>query len=89
MQFTHTARKNFANKTVEIEVENLAELQQALAAKADIIMLDNFTTEQIEQADDYLDFISRRTPRQMRLFSVPTTTIISTDSDRDSWRSFR
>lgn len=37
-------------KLVEVEVENLEELQEALAANADIIMLDNFTTEQIRQA---------------------------------------
>lgn len=39
------ARSNHPSKTVEIEVENMAELQQALAAKADIIMLDNFSIE--------------------------------------------
>lgn len=38
-----TAKKNHPDKAVEIEVESLKELQQALAAKADIIMLDNFT----------------------------------------------
>ncbi len=37
-------------KSVEIEVENLDELQQAIDAGADIIMLDNFSTEQIHQA---------------------------------------
>ncbi len=37
-------------KLVEVEVENLDELQEALAANADIIMLDNFTLEQIRQA---------------------------------------
>ena len=46
----NTARQNFADKPVEVEVESLDELQQALNAGADIIMLDNFTTEQIEQA---------------------------------------
>ena len=35
---------------MEVEVENLDELTQALTAGADIIMLDNFTTEMIEQA---------------------------------------
>lgn len=37
-------------KTVEVEVENLDELQQALNAGADIIMLDNFTTDLMRQA---------------------------------------
>ncbi|NRB40086.1 MAG: carboxylating nicotinate-nucleotide diphosphorylase [Pseudomonadales bacterium] len=40
-----TAKKNHPDKPVEIEVENLAELQEALQAKADIIMLDNFSNE--------------------------------------------
>ncbi len=37
-------------RLVEVEVENINELQEALAAGADIIMLDNFTLEQIHQA---------------------------------------
>ncbi len=35
---------------VEVEVESLDELQQALKAGADIIMLDNFNVEQMRQA---------------------------------------
>lgn len=35
---------------VEVEVESLDELQQALDAEADIIMLDNFETEQMREA---------------------------------------
>lgn len=37
-------------KPVEVEVENLTELREALAVSADIIMLDNFTLEQIVEA---------------------------------------
>ncbi len=37
-------------KRVEVEVENLEELQQALEAKADVIMLDNFEVPTMEQA---------------------------------------
>ena len=37
--------RNIAQKPVEVEVENFAELQQAIDAKADIIMLDNFNLE--------------------------------------------
>ena len=37
-------------KRVEVEVENLEELQQALAAQADVIMLDNFEVPMMEQA---------------------------------------
>ena len=35
---------------VEVEVETLDELEQALAAGADIVMLDNFTVEQMREA---------------------------------------
>jgi nicotinate-nucleotide pyrophosphorylase (carboxylating) len=45
-----TARINHQDKTVEVEVESLDELTQALNAAADIIMLDNFSPEMIEQA---------------------------------------
>ena len=45
-----TAKSNHPNITVEVEVENLDELSQALNAGADIIMLDNFTTDMIEAA---------------------------------------
>jgi nicotinate-nucleotide pyrophosphorylase (carboxylating) len=35
---------------VEVEVENLEELEQAIKAGADIIMLDNFETDQMREA---------------------------------------
>lgn len=44
------ARTLHADKLVEVEVENLEEYQEALAAGADIIMLDNFTYEDIHTA---------------------------------------
>lgn len=44
------AKKNHPNKKVEIEVESLQEFEQALAAKADIVMLDNFSKKQIQEA---------------------------------------
>jgi nicotinate-nucleotide pyrophosphorylase (carboxylating) len=44
------ARQNFPGTPVEVETENLAELQQALTAKADIIMLDNFSLADISEA---------------------------------------
>ena len=37
-------------RTVEIEVENETQLKQALAGGADIIMLDNFSLEQVRRA---------------------------------------
>jgi len=44
------ARTIAPNKLVEVETESLEELDQALAAGADIIMLDNFTLEQTREA---------------------------------------
>ena len=49
-QAVATAKSNHSDKTVEVEVESLDELEQALNAGADIIMLDNFTPLMIEQA---------------------------------------
>lgn len=45
-----TARQNFPGKPVEVEVEDLTELEQALSAGADIIMLDNFPLADINRA---------------------------------------
>ncbi len=44
------AKTMMPGKPVEVEVENLTELEQALSAGADIVMLDNFSNEQIQQA---------------------------------------
>ena len=44
------AKEIAPEKPIEVEVENLDELQQALSAGTDIVMLDNFDTEMIEQA---------------------------------------
>jgi nicotinate-nucleotide pyrophosphorylase (carboxylating) len=44
------ARVIAPGKPVEVEVENFAELDQALEAKADIIMLDNFTIDDMKKA---------------------------------------
>lgn len=44
------ARELQPSKIVEIEVETLSQLQEALTAQADIIMLDNFDLSTIEQA---------------------------------------
>ena len=44
------AKTNHPDKKVEIEVESLAELEEALNAQADIIMLDNFDHKMIEEA---------------------------------------
>src|SRR5690606_24762760 len=44
------ARQIAPGKPVEVEVENLDELNQALAAGADTIMLDNFSLEDMRKA---------------------------------------
>jgi nicotinate-nucleotide pyrophosphorylase (carboxylating) len=44
------ARFHSPGYPVEIEVENLAQLEQAIAAGVDRILLDNFTPEQIREA---------------------------------------
>lgn len=41
---------NTKNRLIEIEVENLDELKQAISAGATRILIDNFTTEEIKQA---------------------------------------
>ncbi len=46
-----TAKKQNPGKTVEVEVENLEELMEALAAKADVIMLDNFSDEELRKCE--------------------------------------
>tara|TARA_B110000858_G_scaffold179560_1_gene216342 strand:+ start:18699 stop:19532 length:834 start_codon:yes stop_codon:yes gene_type:complete len=44
------AKTLYPNKAVEIEVQNLAELELAIAAQADIVMLDNFDLSNTLQA---------------------------------------
>ncbi|GJA06392.1 nicotinate-nucleotide diphosphorylase [Aeromonas caviae] len=44
------ARRLNPDKPVEVEVESLAELEQALAARADIVMLDNFDITMMQEA---------------------------------------
>lgn len=49
-QAISTAKRLNPNKPVEVETESLAELQLAIDAGADIIMLDNFTTDMMREA---------------------------------------
>ncbi|WP_028469323.1 carboxylating nicotinate-nucleotide diphosphorylase [Neptunomonas japonica] len=49
-QAIETAKKNAPNKKVEVEVETLEQFHQALKARADIIMLDNFTEDEMREA---------------------------------------
>ena len=46
------AKQNHPDKPVEVEVEDLNEFKTAKDAGADIVMLDNFTNEQIQRAVD-------------------------------------
>lgn len=43
-------RTRFPDKPIEVETENLQELEEALEAGADIIMLDNYSLEDIDKA---------------------------------------
>jgi nicotinate-nucleotide pyrophosphorylase (carboxylating) len=45
-----SARLISTSKPVEVEVESMNELEQALNAKADIIMLDNFSVDMLKKA---------------------------------------
>lgn len=44
------AKRNSPGKAVEVEVENMEELKQALDAEADIVMLDNFSNDELRTA---------------------------------------
>ena len=44
------ARRLHPDRKVEVEVESLEQLEEALQARADIVMLDNFNLEQIRMA---------------------------------------
>jgi len=46
----NSARKKHPNLEIEIEVESIAELLEAIDAKADIAMIDNFSSDMTNQA---------------------------------------
>lgn len=46
----NTARKNYPDRLVEVEVENLVELEEAIGAGADVIMLDDFSLADMKKA---------------------------------------
>jgi nicotinate-nucleotide pyrophosphorylase (carboxylating) len=48
-QAVSTAKQNHPDKPVEVEVESIDELKQALEAGADTIMLDNFSLEMMRE----------------------------------------
>ena len=49
-QAASRARSLYSDKPIEIEVENLAEFEEAVNAKTDIIMLDNFSLTDLKEA---------------------------------------
>ena len=49
-QAVNTIRKRTPNKIIEVEVRTLLQIEQALAAKVDVIMLDNFALDDIPEA---------------------------------------
>ena len=53
-----TAREQAPGKPVEVEVENMTQLAEALEARADSVMLDNFDLQQMREA---VAFTARRT----------------------------
>lgn len=54
-QAVSLAKSHHSNKLIEVETESLAEVEQAVKAKADIIMLDNFSLEMIGQAVEWVN----------------------------------
>jgi len=67
------AKNNHPDKKIEIEVESIAELNQALQAKANIIMLDNFTHSMIEQAVTLRDAAATATNKATGITTSETT----------------
>lgn len=53
-QAVEGARKLHCDKKIEVETTNLKEVEEAIAAKADIIMLDNMTPQQVSQCVDVI-----------------------------------
>jgi len=45
-----TARRHWPQLIVEVETEDIAQLKEALAAGADIVMLDDFTDDTMREA---------------------------------------
>lgn len=63
----HAAKKNHPSKPVEIEVESLDELQEALKAGADIVMLDNFAIDELKQGVALTNEFNERENRDVKL----------------------
>lgn len=59
------ARQACPGLKVEVEVENLSQLKAALAAKPDVIMLDNMTPEQVREAATLVEARCAAGPRPL------------------------
>jgi nicotinate-nucleotide pyrophosphorylase (carboxylating) len=66
-----SARASGARVPVEVEVENLDELRQAIAAGADIAMLDEFSLEGLREAVA----VNRAAPRPLKLEASGSVTL--------------
>ena len=62
-----TAKKNHPDKPAEIEVESLNELQEALSAGADIVMLDNFSIDELKRGVSLTKAFNGREGREVML----------------------
>ena len=79
-----TAKSNHPQLKVEVEVENLSELHQALDAGADIIMLDNFTVANIKQAVE----LTEQHPNQQRINNQRAKLEVSGNMTIDTLREY-
>ena len=66
-QAIQTAKENHPNKPVEIEVESIQELKEALHAKADIVMLDNFSIEELKQGVEITKAFNAKEKTEVKL----------------------
>ena len=67
---------------VEVEVENLEELEQAIKAGADIIMLDNFETAQMREA------VKLTNGQHSSKFQETSPSKRSVNSPKPAWTTF-
>ncbi|MGH1469787.1 MAG: carboxylating nicotinate-nucleotide diphosphorylase [Cellvibrionaceae bacterium] len=74
------ARKLHPSKKVEVEVENLKELETALAAEPDIIMLDNFSAkDQIKAANIKIKDVKYEVSGNIDLHKLETQELAGVD----------
>jgi nicotinate-nucleotide pyrophosphorylase (carboxylating) len=53
-QAINAAHKTAPGKKVEVEVESFSQLEEAVSAKADIVMLDNFSYQEMREAVEWV-----------------------------------